>query len=160
MPLIKPIESGGILRPGWVCTACRCERRRVGRAGVATISQSSQPWRREQRVIWPPQLAPETLLASRTPLARCGYKTRSGGKLPNTPARTRFAPSPTGYLHIGGLRTALYSYLLAKRTGGQFVLRIEDTDQVSVSREGSAALEEQYAYPCRRSALYQMPKAR
>ena len=43
--------------------------------------------------------------------------------------RTRFAPSPTGYLHIGGLRTALYSYLYAKKTGGQFLLRIEDTDQ-------------------------------
>jgi len=44
------------------------------------------------------------------------------------PIRTRFAPSPTGYLHIGGLRTALYSYLLAKQSGGQFVLRLEDTD--------------------------------
>jgi len=52
------------------------------------------------------------------------------GKLPDYPARTRFAPSPTGIMHIGGLRTALFSYLLAKRTGGQFILRIEDTDQV------------------------------
>ncbi len=43
--------------------------------------------------------------------------------------RTRFAPSPTGYLHVGGLRTALYSYLLAKKHGGQFLLRIEDTDR-------------------------------
>lgn len=43
--------------------------------------------------------------------------------------RTRFAPSPTGYLHVGGLRTALYSYLLAKKHDGRFVLRIEDTDQ-------------------------------
>lgn len=42
--------------------------------------------------------------------------------------RTRFAPSPTGYLHIGGLRTALYGYLYAKKNGGDFVLRIEDTD--------------------------------
>ena len=42
--------------------------------------------------------------------------------------RTRFAPSPTGYLHIGGLRTALYGYLYAKRYGGEFILRIEDTD--------------------------------
>lgn len=46
------------------------------------------------------------------------------------PARTRFAPSPTGYLHLGSLRTALFNYLVAKATGGQFVLRIEDTDQV------------------------------
>ena len=43
--------------------------------------------------------------------------------------RVRFAPSPTGFLHIGGLRTALYNYLLARKTGGTFVLRIEDTDQ-------------------------------
>ena len=44
-------------------------------------------------------------------------------------ARTRFAPSPTGYMHIGNLRTALYEYLIAKANGGSFVLRIEDTDQ-------------------------------
>ncbi len=43
--------------------------------------------------------------------------------------RTRFAPSPTGYLHIGGLRTALYAYLFAKKKGGRFILRIEDTDR-------------------------------
>lgn len=42
--------------------------------------------------------------------------------------RTRFAPSPTGFLHVGGLRTALYAYLYAKKAGGKFVLRIEDTD--------------------------------
>ncbi|KAJ6099194.1 hypothetical protein N7467_000729 [Penicillium canescens] len=53
----------------------------------------------------------------------------SKNKLPDGPARTRFAPSPTGYLHLGSLRTALFNYLLAKRTGGQFLLRIEDTDQ-------------------------------
>lgn len=44
------------------------------------------------------------------------------------PIRTRFAPSPTGYLHIGGVRTALFNYLLTRRLGGQFILRIEDTD--------------------------------
>ena len=43
--------------------------------------------------------------------------------------RVRFAPSPTGYLHVGGLRTALYNYLFARKHGGTFVLRIEDTDQ-------------------------------
>lgn len=43
--------------------------------------------------------------------------------------RTRFAPSPTGYMHIGNLRTALYEYLIAKAQGGDFILRIEDTDQ-------------------------------
>ena len=43
--------------------------------------------------------------------------------------RTRFAPSPTGPLHMGGVRTALYAYLFAKQQNGQFLLRIEDTDQ-------------------------------
>ena len=43
--------------------------------------------------------------------------------------RTRFAPSPTGYLHVGGARTALFNYLYAKAKGGIFVLRIEDTDR-------------------------------
>ncbi|GHU96525.1 glutamate--tRNA ligase [Clostridia bacterium] len=43
--------------------------------------------------------------------------------------RTRFAPSPTGYMHVGGMRTALYAYLIAKKAGGTFILRIEDTDQ-------------------------------
>ncbi len=47
----------------------------------------------------------------------------------NNCVRTRFAPSPTGYLHIGGLRTALYTWLYAKKAGGKFILRIEDTDQ-------------------------------
>lgn len=46
-----------------------------------------------------------------------------------TSIRTRFAPSPTGFLHIGGLRTALYSYAFAKNQGGKFILRIEDTDR-------------------------------
>ncbi|HEX7927781.1 MAG TPA: glutamate--tRNA ligase, partial [bacterium] len=45
------------------------------------------------------------------------------------PVRVRFAPSPTGELHVGGLRTALFNFLLARQTGGQFILRIEDTDQ-------------------------------
>lgn len=49
--------------------------------------------------------------------------------------RVRFAPSPTGYLHIGGARTALYNYLLAKAQGGKFVLRIEDTDEERSKRE-------------------------
>ena len=47
----------------------------------------------------------------------------------NKEVRTRFAPSPTGYMHIGNLRTALYTYLIAKKAGGKFILRIEDTDQ-------------------------------
>lgn len=52
--------------------------------------------------------------------------------------RTRFAPSPTGYLHVGGLRTALYSYLLAKQNNGQFLLRIEDTDRERFVADGTS----------------------
>ena len=55
--------------------------------------------------------------------------------------RTRFAPSPTGYLHLGGLRTALYTYLYARKNGGKFILRIEDTDQ---EREVPGAVEKIY----------------
>ena len=50
-------------------------------------------------------------------------------KIPHGEVRTRFAPSPTGYMHVGNLRTALYTYLIARHAGGKFILRIEDTDQ-------------------------------
>jgi glutamyl-tRNA synthetase len=56
--------------------------------------------------------------------------------------RTRFAPSPTGYLHLGSARTALYSWAYARRHGGRFVLRIEDTDEDRSSREAEAAVLE------------------
>src|SRR5512139_1131269 len=46
----------------------------------------------------------------------------------DVPVRLRFAPSPTGYLHVGGARTALFNWLLARKTGGTFIVRIEDTD--------------------------------
>jgi glutamyl-tRNA synthetase len=68
--------------------------------------------------------------ASRRPISsNKAREIKANTAIPSTPARTRFAPSPTGYLHLGSLRTALFNYLLAKRTGGQFLLRIEDTDQ-------------------------------
>lgn len=50
-------------------------------------------------------------------------------RIPHGQTRTRFAPSPTGYMHVGNLRTALYTYLIAKKNGGKFIIRIEDTDQ-------------------------------
>ena len=49
--------------------------------------------------------------------------------IPHGKVRTRFAPSPTGYMHVGNLRTALYTWLIARHAGGTFILRIEDTDQ-------------------------------
>ncbi len=54
--------------------------------------------------------------------------------------RTRFAPSPTGFLHIGGARTALFSWLYAKKMGGEFVLRIEDTDRERSTQEAVDAI--------------------
>ena len=59
---------------------------------------------------------------------------------------TRFAPSPTGYLHIGGLRTALYSYLWAKKNNGKFLFRIEDTDLARNSKEAADAIVEAFQW--------------
>ena len=50
-------------------------------------------------------------------------------RIPKGKVRTRFAPSPTGYMHVGNLRTALYTWLIARHADGTFILRIEDTDQ-------------------------------
>ena len=65
------------------------------------------------------------------PSASGGQPRTNGGN----PIRVRFAPSPTGYLHIGGARTALFNYLFARHFGGQFLLRIEDTDTARSSEE-------------------------
>lgn len=59
---------------------------------------------------------------------------------------TRFAPSPTGYLHIGGLRTALFNYLYARANGGKFLLRIEDTDLARNSMEATKAIIESFEW--------------
>ncbi len=58
-----------------------------------------------------------------------------------TPARVRFAPSPTGFLHLGGLRSALFNWLYARHSGGAFILRIEDTDQKRFNPESLANLK-------------------
>jgi len=58
----------------------------------------------------------------------------------SSPVVTRFAPSPTGYLHIGGARTALFNWLFAKANGGKMLLRIEDTDRARSSQEAVDAL--------------------
>jgi hypothetical protein len=67
-------------------------------------------------------------------LRSCFSHAANPGKSEST-VRVRYAPSPTGYLHLGGLRTALFNYLFAKSSGGQFILRIEDTDKVRDSRD-------------------------
>ncbi|KAF2212947.1 hypothetical protein CERZMDRAFT_39920 [Cercospora zeae-maydis SCOH1-5] len=109
---------------GWVCASCQSRQARVLRkpfSALATARPSQKGSPSRQRIS-----------SSARDVTRRNTSTkhaRQTGKLPENPARTRFAPSPTGYMHIGGLRTALFSYLLAKRTQGQFLLRIEDTDQ-------------------------------
>ena len=62
-------------------------------------------------------------------MSDAAYFTEMEAKIPTGKVRTRFAPSPTGYMHIGNLRTALYTWLIARSHGGTFILRIEDTDQ-------------------------------
>src|SRR5688500_933251 len=52
--------------------------------------------------------------------------------------RVRFAPSPTGHLHVGGARTAIFNWLFAKHHGGAFIIRVEDTDQARSTRESEA----------------------
>ncbi|MCB1960415.1 MAG: glutamate--tRNA ligase, partial [Rhodocyclaceae bacterium] len=75
--------------------------------------------------------------------------------------RTRFAPSPTGYLHIGGARTALFSWAFARHHGGQFVLRVEDTDLERSTPEAVQAILDGMAWlglDCDEGPFYQMQR--
>ena len=103
MKLVLSTTRRKAVSPWLVCNSCRCIIKHASTSSVSSFSP---------RKYTSPSTASEELQ-------------RSG------PARTRFAPSPTGYLHLGSLRTALFNYLVAKATGGQFLLRIEDTDQVT-----------------------------
>ncbi|KAJ2160401.1 Glutamate--tRNA ligase mitochondrial [Coemansia sp. RSA 552] len=76
--------------------------------------------------LWPGRLPGHRRCCSS---ATGGAGGRGAAEEPAGPVRVRFAPSPTGMLHLGGLRTALFNYLLARRYGGSFILRIEDTDR-------------------------------
>lgn len=88
------------------------------------------PLRRRRRGLPGAPSAPARALHSSGGTAGAAGESRSAGRSSEgTPVRVRFAPSPTGSLHLGGLRTALYNYLYAKQHGGRFVLRIEDTDR-------------------------------
>jgi len=98
-----------ISRTSWICSSCRQTR---NASSTSTFPPESK------------SLSPSSPSSSSSSLA-------SQILHQHGPARTRFAPSPTGYLHLGSLRTALFNYLVAKATGGQLLLRIEDTDQVT-----------------------------
>ncbi|KAK0866745.1 Glutamate--tRNA ligase mitochondrial [Friedmanniomyces endolithicus] len=110
-------------RDGWVCLDCS-RRLRTTNNSRPSNEAISRSFRTSAHAKWAYHGTQRPFSTFKSALD----SVRRAPKLPETP-RTRFAPSPTGYLHIGGLRTALFSYLLAKRTGGQFLLRIEDTDQ-------------------------------
>ncbi len=86
----------------------------------------------------------------RTPNPLCYNRGLFGGRMTVV---TRFAPSPTGYLHIGGARTALFSYLYAKKHGGKFLLRIEDTDRERSTQAAVDAIFEGMAWLGLRSDL-------
>ena len=131
MTLTPAARSGLRATERWVCTSCRLRGFKQSKNSFSTAIRHPN----QKRLLLPQHNSQSIYLGqsnhrwnSTTILPTKPARTREP-KLPSTPARTRFAPSPTGYLHIGGLRTALFSYLLAKRTGGQFLLRIEDTDQ-------------------------------
>lgn len=84
------------------------------------------------RLAWP-ACSPATATRQFRPLDSASRRCCSTRSESSSPPKLRFAPSPTGYLHLGGLRTALYNHLLARKLGGKWVLRIEDTDQVRPS---------------------------
>ncbi|KAK3333623.1 glutamyl-tRNA synthetase-like protein [Cercophora scortea] len=124
----------GLLRRAAACPSCgtSCRALPSTRTSVSRFSSSPRLWfSSTTRVnIGDPPLNVE----GRSPAMMSGKERRwravhNRAELPKTPCRTRFAPSPTGYLHLGSLRTALFNYLIAKATGGQFILRVEDTDQ-------------------------------
>lgn len=73
-------------------------------------------------------------------MTRLTRENQSSGGGESRPVRTRFAPSPTGVLHLGSIRTALFSWLFARHHGGQFVLRIEDTDAERSTHENVEAI--------------------
>ncbi|ETN40431.1 glutamate-tRNA ligase [Cyphellophora europaea CBS 101466] len=98
---MQPVTRIGARFTTWTCKSCRDALRGQHHAARPNV--------------------PSRFFASTRKLNR--------GNLPDSPARTRFAPSPTGNLHLGSIRTALFNYLLARKTKGQFLLRLEDTDQ-------------------------------
>ena len=62
------------------------------------------------------------------------------------PTVTRFAPSPTGFIHVGNLRTALMNFMIARKSGGQFILRLDDTDQERSKQEYADGIKEDLAW--------------
>ncbi len=105
------------------------------RLRIGTFHQTNYPWGdRQHDYDDNPEL--DYLSGYHAYFGQCSHV-----KIDYTMTRTRFAPSPTGYLHIGNLRTAIYAYAMAKHAGGDFILRIEDTDQERLVPEGVADIK-------------------
>lgn len=128
---LSGLVKRAVIPDGWICPSCLRHNLTASRQSFSGTARAQRTPRRTTPVTRPHAIGSDDV-GVRTFRSTASEKAAPKRKvvLPAQPARTRFAPSPTGYLHIGGLRTALFSYLLAKRTGGQFLLRIEDTDQV------------------------------
>src|SRR5437868_13370244 len=118
---------GGVCISGWVANG-----NLIGWSSATQLERSSAygaPWRRVR------------LSARRSPPSvHCPMTSDSTHRA--GPLRLRFAPPPTGYLHVGGARTALYNWLYAKHYGGQFLLRIEDTDKARSTEPSKRAIVE------------------
>lgn len=100
---------------------------------ATTLIGARTPWMRI-RII--PEVAPPSIFRQR----RCFSISATAEKEDKKQVRVRFAPSPTGNLHVGGARTALFNYLFARSKAGKFVLRIEDTDLERSTRESEEAV--------------------
>lgn len=134
MSALRPPQLYRQARKGWVCQSCLRRSLEASRRGFTAVARNGA--RLDQYRLKTLPLQRSNRAANIKAFASSSRSHAAPSRkpiLPDGPARTRFAPSPTGHLHIGGLRTALFSYLLARRTAGQFLLRIEDTDQVLLS---------------------------
>ncbi|GAB1734144.1 hypothetical protein NU195Hw_g7127t1 [Hortaea werneckii] len=130
MSALRPPQIYRQAGKGWVCQSCLRRSLEASRRSFTAVARRGV--RLDQNRLKTSPLQRSNRVANIRSFASSSRSHAAPSRkpvLPEDPARTRFAPSPTGHLHIGGLRTALFSYLLARRTAGQFLLRIEDTDQ-------------------------------
>ncbi|KAL9624130.1 MAG: hypothetical protein Q9160_001652 [Pyrenula sp. 1 TL-2023] len=130
---MKSLRAGLRPKTGWVCQACNCKLRLLSTGPPSAVKfKGGKPDTAETILdIEQKRLPSKSFAQDRNDRERADPEHAKWMRALSLdePARTRFAPSPTGKLHLGSIRTALYNYLLAKHTGGQFLLRIEDTDQ-------------------------------
>ncbi|RMY34446.1 hypothetical protein D0865_14186 [Hortaea werneckii] len=131
MSALRPPQLYRRAKKGWVCQSCLRRSLETSRRSFTAVARNGARLDQYRLRVLPLQgsYRRQADIRSFASSSRSHAAPSRKPILPDGPARTRFAPSPTGHLHIGGLRTALFSYLLARRTAGQFLLRIEDTDQ-------------------------------